>query len=58
MGLPNFIVHYFFKKSTIYYTGLGGRLWYLQCRYLNSKGGRKGKKRKEKKERKVKERKN
>ena len=42
---------FFKKKSAIDYTGCGGRPWYLQHRYLNSKKRRKRKeKRKRKKE--------
>ena len=43
---PILLYTIFFLKSTIYYMGLSGRPWYLQRRYFNSKGGRKGKRKK------------
>jgi len=34
VGVLKFFI--LFLKSTIYYMGCGCRLWYLQCRYLNT----------------------
>ena len=46
----NIVVAYaFFLKLTIYYMGHGGRLWYLQHRYLNTRRD-KEKKRQDKRE--------